>query len=179
MVNSFKAIVLLMLIVVLVGCGKTDKNVTPDSILEEASVVLLANEQQLLADATMWTLTDKTKVRSRIGEKITVADIQAGDLISYKSEGPIMESYPMQGTLGEVTLFNDEISLKISSAISSFLANQTEGDIVEFALLSIEENTLSAEIKLWNLEADQRFLVNMNIDTNDFSLTEMDDLQDE
>lgn len=176
--KSLKAIVLLIIVVVLAGCGKTDKNVTPENIIEKASVVLLANEQQLLADATMWTLTNNTKIRSYIGKKITAVDIQIGDLISYTSEGPIMESYPSQGTLKEVTVFNDDDSLKISSAISSFLANQPEGDVLEFELLSIEENTLLAEIKLWNLETDQKFSVEIDLEKYDYSMTEMSDTQD-
>lgn len=173
--NLLKYVFPLLLVIFLVGCGQSSETMTPEKIIEDATVVITANEQEILADATIWTITEKTQFRSHISKKFGAADVSPGDLISIKSDGSIAESYPMQGTATVVTLFNDDESLKISSAISAFMENQTEGDVLEFNILSIEENMLTAEMKLWNLEDDRKFKVEIDVETNDYSVTENND----
>jgi hypothetical protein len=113
-----KAVLLSLVLIMLSGCGQTTATLTPEKLIQEASVVLVIENQSLLADATMWKLTDKTKIQSLTGAKTSIDDLKVGDLISYENDGSVAESYPQQGTLKEITLFDDEYSLKVSSAIS-------------------------------------------------------------
>ena len=78
----------------------------------------------------------------------------------------------MQGTLKELTLFNDAYSLSVSSAISSFLENQPNGDLVEFEILTIDGNELTARMKVWNFEVDGRFIAKIDLETNKFTISE-------
>ncbi|QUW20547.1 DUF3221 domain-containing protein [Sporosarcina sp. Marseille-Q4063] len=166
-----KAILLSTVTIILFGCGKTTENMTAEKLIQEASVVLMSENQSLLADATMWKLTDETKIQSHTGTKTTISDLKVGDLISYENEGPIAESYPQQGTLKEITLFNDDQAIKFSSAIASFLENQPHGDLVEFEILSIDGNELSARMKVWDFEIDGHYLAQINLETNEFKIT--------
>ena len=137
-----KGVLLFIVVVMLVGCGKTPAPMTADKIIQEATVILMVDNQSILADETVWRLTD-TKIQTHTGTKTTIDDLKVGDLIGYVNDGPIAESYPQQGSLKEITLFNDEYSLRVSSAITSFLENQPKGDLVEFEILSIDESELN------------------------------------
>ncbi|MCZ2259117.1 DUF3221 domain-containing protein [Sporosarcina sp. G11-34] len=164
----------LALAIILVGCGKTPSNATPEKLLADASVVLIASEQEILTDTTMWTITGQTIFHTNMSTKVSAADIKIGDLISYKSEDKILESYPAQGTVKEVFLFDDEYSLKVSAAITSFLENQPEGDLLAFDLLSLDDKKLTAEIKKWNFEDDQVYVAEIDLETHAFEMKKRD-----
>ena len=166
-----KGVLLFIVVVMLFGCGKTPTPMTAEKIIQEATVILTVDNQSILADETMWRLTD-TKIQTHTGTKTTINDLKVGDLIGYENDGPIAESYPQQGTLKEVTLFNDEYSLRVSSAITSFLENQPKGDLVEFEVLTIDGNELTARMKVWDFEVDGRFLAKINLETHEFTITE-------
>ena len=165
-----KCVILFFMLILLVGCGKTA--MTPKELVQEASIILTVDDQTMLVDETMWRVTDKTKIKTQSGTKIAFTDLKMGDLISYENDGPIAESYPGQGTLKKITLLNDESSLKLSSAITSFLENQPHGDLVRFEMLGIEGDELSAHIRVWDLEANGQYLVQLNIETNQFTIVE-------
>jgi hypothetical protein len=167
-----KAVLLSLVLIMLSGCGQTTATLTPEKLIQEVSVVLVLENQSLLADATMWKLTDKTKIQSLTGAKTAIEDLKVGDLISYGNDGHVAESYPQQGTLKEITLFNDAYSLRVSSAISAFLENQTKGDLVEFEILSIDGNELTARMKVWDFEVDGQFIAQIDLETNEFTITE-------
>ena len=166
-----KGVLLFMVAVMLFGCGKTPALMTGEKIIQEATVVLMVDNQSILADETMWRLTD-TKIQTHTGTKTTVDDLKVGDLIGYENDGSIAESYPQQGTLKKLTLFNDEYSLRVSSAITSFLENQPKGDLVEFEILSIDGNALKARMKVWDFEVDGHYLAQIDLETHEFTLTE-------
>lgn len=168
----FKYFSPLIMVIFLVGCGNEVESITPEKIIEDTVVVVTANAQEILADSTLWTVTERTQFRAHIGKKVIAADIKAGDLLSIETDEPIMESYPLQGVASEVVLFNDEYSLKVSSAIVSFLENQSEGDVLEFVIRSINGTTLTAEMKLWDFEDDRTFIVEIDVETKDFSVVE-------
>ena len=167
-----KGVLLFIVAVLLFGCGKTSATMTAEKIIQEATVILMVDNQSILADETMWRLTDKTKIQTHTGTKTTIDDLKVGDLIGYENDGPIAESYPQQGTLKEITLFNDEYSLRVSSAITSFLENQPKGDLVEFEILSIDGNELTARMKVWDFEVDGRYLAQIDLETHEFTITE-------
>jgi hypothetical protein len=167
-----KAVLLSLVLIMLSGCGQTTATLTPEKLIQEASVVLVIENQSLLADATMWKLTDKTKIQSLTGAKTSIDDLKVGDLISYENDGSVAESYPQQGTLKEITLFDDEYSLKVSSAISSFLENQPKGDLVEFEILSIDGRELTARMKVWDFEVDGQFIAQIDLETYEFTITD-------
>jgi len=167
-----KGITLLVLATVLAACGNSAENESPEKVIEKASVVLMINDEELLADTTIWTITYKTKFRASIGKVMSAEDAKVGDLITYFSEGDVMESYPSRGTLKTVTVLNDDYSLHVSSAISHFLEDQTEGDVLVFNILSIEGSILTAEMKLRDLEDDRSFTVEIDVDTKEYTLTE-------
>ncbi|MBO1911678.1 hypothetical protein J4G37_43665, partial [Microvirga sp. 3-52] len=154
----------------LFGCGKA--TMTSEDLIEKTSVIVMVDHETILADETLWRITDKTKIRTQTGKRLTNEDLKAGDLISYVNDGHIGESYPSQGTLKKVTLFKDENSIKLSSAILSFLENQPLGDLVKFEMLSIDGNELTARIKIWDLEVDDQLLVQLNLETNKFTIVQ-------
>ena len=92
--KRYKGILLFIVVVMLFGCGKTPGNMTPEKLIQEATVVLKVDNQSILADETMWRLTDKTKIQTHTGAKTTIDDLKVGDLISYVNDGPVAESYP-------------------------------------------------------------------------------------
>jgi len=167
-----KGITLLVLATVLAACGNSAENESPEKVIEKASVVLMINDEELLADTTIWTITYKTKFRASIGKVMSAEDAKVGDLITYFSEGDVMESYPSRGTLKSVTVLNDDYSLQVSSAIAHFIEDQTEGDLLVFDIHLIEDSILTAEIKLRDLEDNRTFTVEINVDTKEYTLTE-------
>ena len=167
-----KGITLLLLTIVLTACGNSAENDSPEKVIEKASVILMINDEELLADTTMFTFTHKTKFRASIGQVMSAEDTKVGDLITYFTEGDIKESYPSQGALKTVTVLNDDYSLKVSSAISHFLEDQNEGDVLVFNIISNEDSILTAEIKLRDVEDDRSFTVEINVDTKEYTLTE-------
>jgi len=131
----------------------------------------MVDNQSILADETVWRLTD-TKFQTNTHTKTTIDDLKIGDLIGYENDGPIAESYPQQGSLKKITVLNDEYSLRVSSAITSFLENQPKGDLVKFEILSINESELNARVKVWDFEVDGRYLAQIDLETHEFTITE-------
>ncbi len=168
----FKFLTLLIFVIVLSACGNSTENVSPEKEIEKASVVLMINDEELLADSTIWTFTYKTKFRASIGKVMSAEDTKVGDLITYFIEGDIEESYPSRGNLKTVTVLNDDYAIKVSAAISSFLEKQTEGDLLVFNIISVENNLLTAEAALRDLEDDRTFIVEIDIDTKEFTMLE-------
>lgn len=167
----YKGVLLLIVVVLLVGCGKTSGSMTAEKIIQESAVILMVDNQSILADETVWRLSD-TKIQTHTGTKTTIDDLKVGDLISYVNDGAIAESYPQQGSLKKITVLNDEYSLRVSSAITSFLENQPKGDLVKFEILSINESELNARMKVWDFEVDGRYLAQIDLETHEFTITE-------
>jgi len=168
--KRFKIVMLFLGLILLFGCGKTA--MTPEELVLEASVVLTVDDQTMLVDETMWRVTDKTKIKTQSGAKIAFKDLKMGDLISYENDGPIAESYPGQGTLKSITLLDDAYSVKLSSAITSFLESQPHGDLVKFEVLGIGGDELNAQIRVWDLEANGHYQVQLNVETHKFTIVE-------
>ena len=63
-----KSVILFLGVILLFGCGKTA--MTPETLIQDASVIVMANNQTILVDEVMWRVTDKTKIRTQTGEKI-------------------------------------------------------------------------------------------------------------
>ena len=168
--NVIKWIGLIVLTIVLSTCGRTTSSVTPVSLMNEASVVLDKSDQTIFMETTMWKTGD-TSFRTKSGKKITARDIKPGDLVTYVNNGPVADSYPMQGSLDKVELFDDAFSLKVSAAIASFFQKQEE-PLLFFDLVSLDEHQLTAETKIWDFEDDRIFIVEINLDTKEFTMIE-------
>lgn len=174
--KTFKVLILFIVVIILSACENSEESDSPEKEIEKSSVVLMINDEQLLADSTMWTVTYKTKFRASIGKVMTAEDTKVGDLITYFTEGDIEESYPSRGTLKTVTVLNNDYAIKVSSAISLFLENQPEGDLLVFNILSLENDLLTAELALRDLEDERTFIVEIDVNTKEYTLLEKNDV---
>jgi hypothetical protein len=96
--------------------GKITK-VTPATDVQKeqgtlATIMIEAKKTPFPAyDKASVRITNKTKLWKQVGDKrqlAAFADLKTGTQVSVQFTGPVLQSYPVQATAGEVVIYNPE-----------------------------------------------------------------------
>lgn len=173
-------ITLLAAIMLLAGCSN---EVEPLSSKTEAipsykhnpdhEVIVDIWKNEILVGTTSYEITEKTKVTNSQNEKLTIEDLQPGDLVKLETIGIIMDSYPGQTEATEVVLQTDKQSWSISNSIRHFIENQKNGSIIDIRLQEVTKDTITIGFNDFNLGSDKIYEAEINRETNDFNVIEV------
>jgi hypothetical protein len=161
------------LLLLLGACGSEGHSIqepTFEDLKEHAHIVKSATESNVFVDHTSYGYSDKAKLRSTSGAKIEPKDIRAGSLIDYEDTGVIAESYPSQGTIKSLTLYDDERSKKLEKGIAHLLSNQDTNAFIGYKLISLENDELVVEFTDY-FNAEEVYNATINLDTLEFDVT--------
>lgn len=171
-----KRISLLIGLLLLLGaCGSEGRSIQEPSfeeLKEHAHIVKSASESNVFVDFTSYEYTDDAKLRSFSGNEIESKDIRAGSLIDYVDTGVIAESYPSQGTIKSLTLYDDERSKRFEKGIAHLLSNQDSNAFIGYKLLTFDGDELIIEFTDY-LDADVVYNASINLETLDFEVAEI------
>ncbi len=145
---------------------------TFEDLKEHAHIVKSASESNVFVDFTSYGYTEKAKFRSISGTKIESKDIRAGSLIGYEDTGVIAESYPSQGTIKSLTLYDDERSKRFEKGIAHLLSNQDTNAFIGYKLLTFDGDELIIEFTDY-LDADVVYNASITLETLEFEVAEI------
>ena len=152
--------------------GHSIQEPTFEDLKEHAHIVKGASESNVFVDFTSYGYTDKAKFRSFSGAKIDSEDIRAGSLIDYEDTGVIAESYPSQGTIKSLTLYDDERSKRFEKGIAHLLSTQDTNAFIGYKLLALEGDELIIEFTDY-FNADVVYNASINIETLEYETTQI------
>ena len=167
-----------MLLLLVGACGSeanrshSIQEPTFEELKEHAHIVKSASESNVFVDFTSYGYTDKAKLHSFSGTEIESKDIRAGSLIDYEDTGVIAESYPSQGTIKSLTLYDDERSKRFEKGIAHLLSNQDTNAFIGYRLLAFEGDELLIEFTDY-LNADVVYNASINIETLEYKTTQI------
>lgn len=141
-----------------------------ENLKEHAHIVKGATESNVFVDHTSYGYSDKAKQRSTSGAKLEPKDIRAGSLIDYEDTGVILESYPSQGKIKSLTLYDDELSKRLEKGIAYLLSNQDANAFLGYKLLSLEGDELIVEFTDY-FNAEEVYNASINLETLEFDVT--------
>lgn len=172
-----KRISLLIAILLLLGACGSEANKshsiqepTFEDLKEHAHIVKSATDSNVFVDHTSYGYSDEAKLRSFSGTEIESKDIRAGSLIDYEDTGVIAETYPSQGTIKSLTLYDDERSKRFEKGIAHLLSNQDTNSFIGYKLLTFDGDELIIEFTDY-LDAEKVYNATINLDTLEFDVT--------
>jgi hypothetical protein len=163
------------LLLLLGACGSEGHSIqepTFEDLKEHAHIVKSASESNVFVDFTSYGYTDEAKLRSFSGAEIGSKDIRAGSLIDYEDTGVIAESYPSQGTIKSLTLYDDERSKRFEKGIAHLLSNQDTNAFIGYKLLAFDGDELIIEFTDY-LDADVVYNASINLETLEYKTTQI------
>jgi hypothetical protein len=163
------------LLLVLGACGSEGQSIQEPSLeelKEHAHIVKSASESNVFVDSTSYGYTDNAKLRSFSGTEIESKDIRAGSLIDYEDTGVIAESYPSQGTIKSLTLYDDERSKRFEKGIAHLLSTQDTNAFIGYKLLNFDGDELIIEFTDY-LDANVVYNASIKLETLEFEVAEI------
>lgn len=164
----------------LTGCGALPadmpgNNTNNNTLGNNQEYVLITDvsENEILVGSTFYAITEDTKVRNSQNDKLTINDLQPGDLIELKTTGMIAQSFPGQGEATQVILQTDEESLKISKAIRHFIDNQKIGNLISLHIKNLDKDVITLGFSEYDLSSNKLYEATIDRETNDFEVTEI------
>jgi len=163
-----KISLLIGILLLLSACGnsgmKEMKEPTFEELKDHAHIVKNATIEGIFVNYTSFNYIENVKLRTNQGERIKPINIKAGSLIGYEDTGTVMESYPMQGTITQITLFDDELSRRIEKGIAYFLNSYDMSEFIGVQLVSLEGEVLTIEFKGFS-NPDEVYFATINLET--------------
>lgn len=166
------------LLLLLGGCGTSENQNSSieepsfEDIIEHAHIVQSSSENSVFVDSTRYTYQDNIKLHTNQGESIGPKNIKAGSLIEYEDTGEIMESYPMQGTIKKLILYDDDLSRQLEKGIGYFLKNHDMENYIQPQLVSLEGDELIIQFTDFN-NTNEKYTATINLETQEFIVNDL------
>ncbi len=138
---------------------------------EHAHIVQYATESNVVVDFTSFDYTDMANLSSNLGDKIKPKDVREGSLIEYKDTGVILESYPKQGSIKKLTIFDDELSKRLEKGIAQILSKQEDNAFIGYKLLTLKDDELVIEFTEY-FNTNVVYNATINLETLEFEVTQ-------
>ncbi|MCZ8538100.1 membrane lipoprotein lipid attachment site-containing protein [Paenisporosarcina quisquiliarum] len=166
-----KIIIFTTLIVLLSACSQASiQEPKFEDLKNHVHIVKSATDEGLFVNHTSYQYKENVKLRTKQGDKIEPSDIQAGSLIEYKDTGMVMESYPSQGTIKSVTLYDDQLSRKIEKGIAHFLTEDANNETIGYKLVALENDLLTIEFTDY-FDTEKVYSATINLESLEFEVT--------
>lgn len=147
------------------ACGNSGlKEPTFEELKEHAYIVESTTEEGIFVNYTSFNYIENVKLGTNQGERIKPINIKTGSLIGYEDTGAIMESYPMQGTIKQLTLFDDELSRRLEKGIANFLNSYDMSDFIGVQMVSLEGEELAIQFNGFT-NPDEVYFATINLET--------------
>lgn len=160
-----KVSLLIGILLLLSACGNSEMNEpTFEELKGHAYIVESTTEEGIFVNYTSFTYIENVKLRTNQGERIKPTNIKTGSLIWYEDTGAIMESYPMQGTIKQLTLYDNELSRRLEKGIAYFLNSYDMSDFIGVQLVSLEGEELIIQFKGFS-NSDEVYFATINLET--------------
>ena len=149
---------------------KAEMAVEQKSMTEEGFITQI-NETDILINSIYFSIPEDVKVQFSDGAEVTeaeVRDIRTGMKVSLDYQGPLEESFPMQGEAETVTILKDEDSAKQSEALEAFITKEQLPRLIMMGQPIVRDNEIGFLFN--NMETGEISEVRIDLETHDYTI---------
>ncbi|MGH2318080.1 DUF3221 domain-containing protein [Planococcus sp. SE5232] len=149
---------------------KTEMAVEQKSMTEEGFITQVSGED-ILVNNIYFTIPEDVDVQFSDGAETTdgvVRDIRTGMKVSMDYQGPLAESFPMQGEAETITILTDEDSVKQSEALEAFINQEQLSRLIMMGQPIIRDNEIGFLFS--NMETGEMSEVRIDLDTHEYTI---------
>ena len=144
--------------------------VDQQGMTEEGFITQVSGED-ILVNNIYFTIPEDVKVQFSDGAETTegvVRDIRTGMKVSMDYQGPLAESFPMQGEAETITILTDEDSVKQSDALEAFINQEQLSRLIMMGQPIVRDNEIGFLFS--NMETGEMSEVRIDLDTHEYTI---------
>lgn len=144
--------------------------VDQQGMTEEGFITQVSGED-ILVNNIYFTIPEDVKVQFNDGAETTegvVRDIRTGMKVSMDYQGPLAESFPMQGEAETITILTDEDSVKQSDALEAFINQEQLSRLIMMGQPIVRDNEIGFLFS--NMETGEMSEVRIDLDTHEYTI---------
>lgn len=148
----------------------TEMAVEQKSMTEEGFITQVSGES-ILVNNIYFTIPEDVKVQMSDGAETTeavVRDIRTGMKVSMDYQGPLAESFPMQGEAETITILKDEESVKQSDALEAFIIKEQLSRLIMMGQPIVRDNEIGFLFS--NMETGEMNEVRIDLDSHEYKI---------
>lgn len=148
----------------------TEMAVEQKSMTEEGFITQVSGES-ILVNNIYFTIPEDVKVQMSDGAETTeavVRDIRTGMKVSMDYQGPLAESFPMQGEAETITILKDEESVKQSDALEAFINKEQLSRLIMMGQPIVRDNEIGFLFS--NMETGEMNEVRIDLDSHEYKI---------
>ena len=148
----------------------TEMAVEQKSMTEEGFITQVSGED-ILVNNIYFTIPEDVEVKFSDGAKTTdgvVRDIRTGMKVSMDYQGPLAESFPMQGEAETITILTDEDSVQQSEALEAFINQEQLSRLIMMGQPIVRDNEIGFLFS--NMETGEMSEVRIDLDTHEYTI---------
>ena len=149
---------------------KAEMAVEQKSMTEEGFITQVSGED-ILVNNIYFTIPEDVKVQFSDGAKTTegvIRDIRTGMKVSLDYQGPLAESFPMQGEAETITILTDEDSVEQSEALEAFINKEQLSQLIMMGQPIVRDNEIGFLFS--NMETGEMSEVRIDLETHEYTI---------
>lgn len=149
---------------------KTEMAVDQKSMTEEGFITQVSGES-ILINNIFFNIPEDVKVQLSDGAETTkgvVRDIRTGMKVRLDYNGPLAESFPMQGEADTITILIDEESVKQADALEAFINGEQLSRLIMMGQPIVRDNEIGFLFS--NMETGEMSEVRIDLDTHEYTI---------
>ncbi|WP_256204321.1 DUF3221 domain-containing protein [Planococcus faecalis] len=157
--------------------AKTKEKDEPEMAVEQKSMteegfITQVDGESILVNNIYFSIPEDVNVQLSDGAKTTegvIRDIRTGMKVSMDYQGPLAESFPMQGEAETITILTDEDSVKQSEALEAFINGEQLPKLIMMGQPIVRDNEIGFLFS--NMEAGKMSEVRIDLDTHEYTIS--------
>lgn len=156
--------------------AKTKEKDEPEMAVEQKSMteegfITQVGGESILVNNIYFSIPEDVKVQLSDGAKTTegvIRDIRTGMKVSMDYQGPLAESFPMQGEAETITILTDENSVKQSEALEAFINGEQLPKLIMMGQPIVRDNEIGFLFS--NMDTGEMSEVRIDLDTHEYTI---------
>lgn len=149
---------------------KAEMAVDQKSMTEEGFITQVSGES-ILINNIFFNIPEDVEVQLSDGAETTkgvVRDIRTGMKVRLDYNGPLAESFPMQGEAETITILIDEESVKQADALEAFINGEQLSRLIMMGQPIVRDNEIGFLFS--NMETGEMSEVRIDLDTHEYTI---------
>lgn len=148
----------------------TEMAVEQKSMTEEGFITQVSGDS-ILVNNIYFSIPEDVKVQLSDGAETTegvIRDIRTGMKVSMDYQGPLAESFPMQGEAETITILTDEESVAQSDALEAFINKEQLSRLIMMGQPIVRDNEIGFLFS--NMETGEMNEVRIDLETHEYNI---------
>lgn len=149
---------------------ETEMAVEQQGMNEEGFITQVSGED-ILVNNIYFSIPEDVNVQFSDGAETTegeIRDIRTGMKVSMDYQGPLAESFPMQGEAETITILTDEDSVKQSDALEAFINQEQLPRLIMMGQPIVRDNEIGFLFS--NMETGEMSEVRIDLDSHEYTI---------